>query len=184
MNPRFIPALALFRTLIAAAAVALHAAPAAMAEESGAVLQLRLCTTINCGATVIQGRLNPNNAQSNPWVGQYWASANQTYCLRLQVTQQNKDTELTVVAPAGTVYTSDNSGGSCATCPRVVISPANAGGVYTAVVNNANGAGAEGGFFISGAIYPTGNPNCASPTPGLSPMTPAERIKMKKAASR
>ncbi len=175
-----------FRTMIVAAAVAitLYASPAAQAENGGIVLQLKLCTAINCGATAIQGRFNPNGTQSNPWVGQYWASASQPFCLRLQVTNQNKDTEMSVVAPYGAVFTSDNGGGSCSTCPRVVISPAFSNGIYTAVVNNANGAAAEGGFFLSGAIYPTANPNCASPTVGLSPMTAAERIKMRKAGLR
>lgn len=175
-----------FPTLLLAAgmATAFYATPVAWAEDPIALV-LKTCTAQNCESAQIVGRINANATSSNPWVGQFWAYSTSSVCLRFHVDSQVANTEMSVVAPGGAVHTSDNAGGPCPTCPKVVIGPLIPRGVYTVVLNSADGTAKEAGFRIRAALYPQGNPNCAGPTPGSSPLlTTAEKLKERKAGLR
>ncbi|MGQ0484926.1 MAG: hypothetical protein ACT4SY_06200 [Hyphomicrobiales bacterium] len=176
--------LAPFRiVLLAAGAVtALTAPPSALAQDA-VNMGVNTCTTLNCGSKIIDARINAQATAANPWVGLFWAAAGSSYCTRLQIDQQTLDTEMSVVAPDGRVYTSDDGGGTvCSTCPRVVISPVSLRGVYTVVINQFFGAAVEGRFRLRVSQYNLGNPHCNNPTPPLLPkLSNAEAAKIRKA---
>lgn len=175
--------LAPFRTVLfaAGAGMALTAPPSALAEDP-INIRINTCTTLNCGSDIITGRFNAQGTQSNPWVGLFWLEAGSSYCARLQIDKQSLNTEMSVVSPNGSVYTSDNGGGTCSFCPRVVISPVSLRGAYTVVINQYLGSAVEGGFRLRASQYALGNPNCSSPTPPLPPrLSIAEKAKIGKA---
>jgi hypothetical protein len=157
-------------TAVALSATALlYGSPAFAQSLDTFGLDRQTCTGINCKALVVEGQINALGATSNPWVALYPKSLDAKDCLRLEVTAQNADLALTVVAPDGTVYKNDN-GGSCALCPRVVI-PRNAiGGAHTVIINQVAGAATTGSFVLRvGKYKPAANPNCANPTLGAGP---------------
>ena len=137
------------------------------AAADSLILTRQTCTTLNCGALSLPGRINSHPASpslANSWVGHFSGAA--ASCLRFQVVSESRDLTMTVVAPGGTVFTNDNGGAACTLCPRVVIATA-ANGFYTVVVANKNAAGAEANFGLRVGLYNTGNsPNCAAPTTG------------------
>lgn len=125
------------------------------------------CTTVNCNALTLPGRINGHPATpapANSWVGQF--AGKPSNCLRFQVTSETRDLAMTVVAPGGAVFTNDNGGvAACTACPRVVIA-ATTSGFFTATVANKDGAGVDASFTLRVGLYNAGNsPNCASPTP-------------------
>lgn len=169
--------------LAASAIVALTAPPSALAEDP-INIRINTCTTLNCGSEVITGRFNAQGTASNPWVGLLWLEAGSSYCARLQIDKQSFNTEMSVVGPNGSVYTSDNFVGPCpsGTCPRVVINPVGLRGAYTVVINQNSGAAVEGGFRLRASQYNLGNPNCNSPTTASLPaLSAAEAAKIRKA---
>lgn len=174
-----------FRTvLFAAGAIMALAAPSSARADDPINIRINTCTTLNCGSEIIVGRFNAQGTASNPWVGLLWLEAGSSYCARLQIDKQSLNTEMSVVGPDGRVYTSDNGGGTCSFCPRVVISPVGLRGAYTVVINQYSGAAVEGGFRLRASQYNLGNPNCSSPTPPLLPqLSIAETVKIRKAKS-
>ncbi|MFL5258239.1 MAG: hypothetical protein ACJ8AS_00685 [Hyphomicrobiales bacterium] len=137
------------------------------------------CTTLNCKSLQQTGQLNGYGGNTNPWVELLAKSPGRTDCLRIDVTQQSTDLAMSVVAPDGTVYT-DDDGGSCSLCPRVVVPKSAIGGIYTVVIGRYDGSAIESSFTVnSGKYKPASNPNCANPTPGTGPSSAAKRIKSK-----
>jgi len=126
------------------------------------------CTTLNCGALVIPGRINSHPTEpalANSWVGQFAGKASN--CLRFHVTAESRDLAMTVVASNGTTFTNNNGGvAACTACPLVVVASPTAG-FYTAVISSKGGTAAESTFSLKVGLYNSGNsPNCASPTTG------------------
>ena len=132
---------------------------------------LQTCTTADCGATVLQGRVNRSDrccgfaGLSMPWVVQVYANKNE--CLRLHVTSQAQNTELVAVAP-GTqrAWRNDNSNlAACPNCPLLkIVTVDNEEGWFLVQVNQAAGKGVNGEFTLKYARYNAGNPNCSPPT--------------------
>ena len=122
------------------------------------------CTTLNCGAISLPGRLNGHPpGLGNQWITQIAGTAGN--CLRLDVTSESQDLAMSAVAPSGVVFTNDNGGSpTCANCPRVVVAAA-ANGFYTVVIAQRSGANVEAGFVLKVGLYKAGNrPNCVNPT--------------------
>ena len=128
----------------------------------------RTCTTANCQALILNGRVNSQNSfdgiLTNAWVQQFVGSLGR--CLRFDVTAESKNLAMTVVAPEGRVYTNLNKGNTaCSQCPRVIV--ANSGrGVYTAVIASQGGIPRDVTFTLRVAAYNSGNANC---TPATAP---------------
>lgn len=136
---------------------------------------LRTCTTADCQATILLGRINKSDRCCGfanlpmPWVVQLYANPNE--CLRLRVTAQGSaNTELVAVAP-GTqrAWRNDNSGlAACTTCPLLKIrTGANEGGWFLVQVNQNTGAAVNANFTLLYSRYAASNPNCSTPTPPL-----------------
>lgn len=124
------------------------------------------CTTLNCGALSLPGRINGHPATpaiAIPWVTQIAGRANG--CMRFQLTAESKNLAMSVVAPDGAVFTNDNGAvPACPSCPLVVVGAAR-NGFFTIVIGTANGLSAEASFTLSAGLYNTGNsPNCNNPT--------------------
>lgn len=137
------------------------------------------CTTLNCKSLEQTGQLNGYGGNTNPWVELLAKSPGGTNCLRVDVTQQSTDLAMSVVGPDGTVYTNDD-GGTCSLCPRVVVPRTAIGGIYTVVIGRFDGTAVEATFTLnSGKYKPASNPNCANPTPGIGPSSAAKRLKSK-----
>lgn len=118
-------------------------------------------TTALDGASIrLDGTLNDTNGNSQPWTAELYAGAGQ--CLRLFVTSTAFDSELTVVAPNGTVYRDDDSGGSLR--PLVKVASAPIRGWYTVQVASYSGAPTNANFTLLYGTYTAGNPNCANGT--------------------
>jgi hypothetical protein len=165
----------LIRLFVAAASLTFFTFGSSAAELN---TPRRTCTTADCQATIIAGRLNKSDRccgfdnKPLPWVVQLYA--NKGECLRLHVTAQapNTDTELVAIAP-GTqrAWRNDNSGiAACTTCPLLKIrTNVNEEGWFLVQVNSNTGAPINGGFSLAYARYAATNPNCAAPTPQLPP---------------
>ena len=152
-------------TLTAGLAWAMAPAPASALD--GQLLTLNTCTTLNCKAVEVTGRVNGFGGKSNPWVGSFAASP-LAKCLRLHIVGESADLEMSVVAPDGSIFTNDDPGGTCPNCPRVVINPISVQGYYTVVINFFSGQPVEAGFrLLVGQYKQATNPNCAGPTPPL-----------------
>ncbi len=170
--------------LFVAGTIVALAAPSSALADDPINIRINTCTTLNCGSEIIVGRFNAQGTASNPWVGLLWLEAGSSYCARLQIDKQSLNTEMSVVSPNGSVYTSDNYVGTCpsGTCPRVVINPVSLRGAYTVVINQYLGVGVEGGFRLRVSQYNLGNPNCGNPTTASLPaLSAAEAAKIRKA---
>lgn len=87
-------------------------------------------------------------------------------CVRVRATSATFDARFTVVSPDGVVYR-DNDGGA-GNLPLVTIVPATETGVYTLVINSANGAPvASGTVTFTYGRFSFGSPGCVAPTPPL-----------------
>src|SRR5947207_3068793 len=60
------------------------------------------CTTVNCGARVMSGTYQNDGLNSNPFIMQVFAYANE--CLRLDITVQTADLEAVLISPDGRIY--------------------------------------------------------------------------------
>jgi hypothetical protein len=145
---------------------------AAPAAELKAPLQT--CTTADCGATVLVGRINKSDRCCGfanlglPWVAQLYAGKNE--CLRIHVTAQAENTELVAVAPKSQrAWRNDTSGlAACPNCPLLKIRTlASEQGWFLIQVNQAAGAALDGEFTLTYARYAALNPNCSPATPAL-----------------
>lgn len=128
------------------------------------------CTTPNCQAAIIDKAVILSEqavsgvASTTPWTGQFFSSGNE--CVRVEVLESSpadRDLTMHLVGPDLSVFTDDDSGTNL--FPRIqanTIAP----GRYTVVVglfaptvfnNNTR-------FKLSYGRYPSGNPNCNTPT--------------------
>jgi len=122
-------------------------------------------TTILDGSSVrLDGTLNDTNGNSQPWTAELYAAPGE--CVRFFVTSTAFDSELTVIAPNGTVYRNDDGGGSLR--PLVKIPSAPSQGWYTVQVAHFAGAAINSNFTLLYGRYSAGNVNCANGTPPLS----------------
>lgn len=171
-------------TLAAAVLSAFQALPAAAQSLDGIVLTSRGCTTINCNATVLSGRINGFTrpvsggfeAAGNPWVASFNPGpVNGAGCLRFDVTAETSDLAMAVIGPDRKVYTNDDS--HCANgstlCPRVVVRPLPAG-FYTVVINRLSGVGDASFGLAVGRYSADTNPNCTAVTAGRAPEVTAK----------
>lgn len=125
------------------------------------------CTGINCSSIRLPGTVgnsDPGSPQQNaePFVLQVYSNAGQ--CLRLDVSVQDKDLEMVVVSPNGTVWRNDDRGPGNLK-PLVAISNTPDQGWYTVQISRFNGAADYSNFVLLYGRYvsPT-NPNCGTPT--------------------
>ncbi|WP_036282360.1 hypothetical protein [Methylocystis sp. ATCC 49242] len=130
------------------------------------------CTGLNCSSIVMGGTvLNSVGLSTARWEAAVYA--NRGECLRLDEIAMfgtGADDEIVVVGPNGTVWRNDDFTGLR---PRVAfIAPLR--GWYYVTIARFNGAPApEHDFYLAyGRYIGTGNPNCASPTPGFAPAAP------------
>jgi hypothetical protein len=162
--PHF-PKLGSARPIWIAAAVAL-AVPAAPAFSHQLAPPQQTCTTLNCNVLELPGVINshpPIPPIANQWVNQIAGLADS--CMRFQVTAENRDLAMSVVARDGKIFTNDRGGdAACRQCPIVVIKSAR-NGFYTVVIAAANGEATEATFTLKAGLYNEGNsPNCDDPT--------------------
>ncbi|MFO1036430.1 MAG: hypothetical protein U1E45_06270 [Geminicoccaceae bacterium] len=80
-----------------------------------------------------------------PWTAEVYSGAGG--CLRIAVTSQATDLKATVVAPNGTVYRDDDSGGSLRPLVKINNTPNN--GWYTLSINNFSGAAVSANFTVT-----------------------------------
>jgi hypothetical protein len=167
-----VPKIAFAAVLLAAVSVQ----PATAQSLDGVVIPSQTCTTINCNALVLNGRVNgfarPNSsagATANPWVASFNPGPiTGLGCLRFAVTAEQDDLAMAVVGPTHVIYTNDDSGckNGSSLCPRVVVRSLSAG-FYTVVLNHVGGASIESNFTLNVGRYSKNtNPNCAGATAG------------------
>lgn len=125
-------------------------------------------TTVLDGSSVeLNGTLNDTNGNSQPWTAELYAAAGE--CVRFFVTSTAFDAKLTVIAPNGSVFRDDDSGGLLR--PLVKIANAPNSGWYTVQVAHFAGFPINANFRLLYGRYTAGNINCATPTlPVSSPM--------------
>ena len=124
-------------------------------------------TTADGSSLELDGTLNDTNGNSQPWTAELYAGAGE--CLRLFVTSTAFDAKLTVIAPNGTVYRDDDSGGSLRPLVRVASTPVQ--GWYTVQVAHYAGLPINANFTLLYGRYTAGNPNCAIATTPLFDVT-------------
>jgi hypothetical protein len=95
-----------------------------------------------------------------PWTAEVYSGPNA--CLRLAVTVQATDLEMTVVAPNGNVYRDDDSGGSLR--PLVKINPTPNNGWYTVSINNFAGNAVSANFTLTLQRLGLNNASCLPAT--------------------
>src|SRR4051812_25665905 len=120
------------------------------------------CTGTNCSSVQLGGTINANGAVAGPWVAEIFASQGQ--CLRLDVTQENVNTEIVAVSPSGLVFRNDDRSGADQR-PLVGINGTERG-FYTVQVSTSAGDAVESDFVLAFGRYNLNNPNC---TPATQP---------------
>jgi hypothetical protein len=124
------------------------------------------CTTLNCGAVVLNGTTFSFGPSADHFDVDVFAGPNE--CLRAAVTSEFADLETVVRAPNGTVYRNDDGGvAACPLCPVVKVNSTPNNGWYSVTIGQFAGAPAEGNFTLSYGRYNVGNPNCAASTTPL-----------------
>jgi hypothetical protein len=122
------------------------------------------CTTANCNAQIIQGQTLASALGASPFTTEVYSAGGE--CLRLDVTAQDTDLAMVVVSPSfSQVYRNDDTVGLR---PQIRIDPTGSAGWYTVHLNHFAGAAVNASFTLRYGLYPSGNPNCASPTPPLA----------------
>lgn len=135
--------------------------------QSPIVDGLSTCTDINCQSARVQGMVLSKGAVAANFTFNVYAEAGE--CLRFDVIAQTGiDFETVVIAPNGSVYRNDDGSPSCLTCPLVKIDPAPNTGYYAVRLAHYGGLAYSGTLFLQYGRYPTGNPNCSTPTPPLT----------------
>ena len=104
--------------------------------------------------------INANGDVAGPWVAEIFASQQQ--CLRLDVTQENVNTEIVAVSPSGLVFRNDDR--SAADQRPLVKVNGTERGFYTVQVSTSAGDAVESDFVLAFGRYNLNNPNCAQPT--------------------
>lgn len=119
------------------------------------------CGTINCSSLTIPGSVfSFNNVSANPWVANLFAAPGE--CVRLEVTSQEADLEMVVVAPNGSVFRDDDGG--TGTQPLVKIASAPNDGWYTVHLASFSGSAIGANFVLLYGRYTSGNANCDGAT--------------------
>jgi len=138
---------------------------------------VRGCNTRNCSAVVLGGTVNGFLNAPMPWTIQVYAGARE--CLRLEVTSQETDMEMRVVAPDGSkTWLSDDSGElPCPLCPVLAIPTRQQSGWYTVHIGEYAGASVQANFTIAYGRYARTSPNCtASASPaGAAPASTIDK---------
>lgn len=109
---------------------------------------------------LLDGTLDDTNGNAEPWVAQLYAGAGE--CLSLFVDSTEFDAKLVVVAPNGTVFRDDNSGGELR--PWVNIDPTPMQGWYTVQVAHTAGLPQNANFQLVYSRYSKDNVNCGTVT--------------------
>lgn len=110
-------------------------------------------TILADGSSVrLDGTLNDTNGNAQPWTAELYAQPGE--CVRFFVTSTNFDSELTVIAPNGTVYRDDDDGGLQR--PLVKIASAPSQGWYTVQVAHFAGAAMNSNFTLMYGRYSAG----------------------------
>ena len=123
------------------------------------------CTSLNCGATVIDGTILFSAANAAQWTTSVYAGAGE--CLRIAVTSQYTDLIATLSGPGGTLNRDDDGGGFLR--PLIKLDPAPHNGWYTFSLSTFGAVPSTGNFEVRYGRYNHLNPNCATPTPPLGP---------------
>ena len=125
-------------------------------------------TTLDGSSIELNGTLNDTNGNSQPWTAELYAGVGE--CLRLFVTSTAFDAKLTVIAPNGTVYRDDDSGGSLRPLVRIANAPTQ--GWYTVQVAHWAGSPINANFTLLYGRYSAGNTNCSiATTPSVETAT-------------
>jgi hypothetical protein len=125
---------------------------------------LQSCTTLDCGATVLQGQINRTDrccgflGLAVPFVTQVYAGKNE--CLRLRVIKPSVPTLIVAVAPGTRRAWRANL--------LSILTNDNEEGWFTVQVSQRSGTATNGDFTFKYSRYAAANPNCASPTAPLS----------------
>jgi hypothetical protein len=122
------------------------------------------CTGVNCSSVRIDGVVRETTGEVRPWVIELFA--NPGTCLRAHVTAEGADLKAVLIAPNGNVYRNDDSGlSSCPNCPLIKVDPTPGSdqGFYTLQLSHWLGVPVTANFTLLYGLYPSGNPNCASP---------------------
>ncbi len=134
---------------------------------------VKTCTTLNCGAVVLNGLVFSFGPSADHFDIDVFALPSE--CLRLAVTSEFTDLETVVRAPNGAVFRNDDGGvATCPLCPVVKINSTPNNGLYSVTIGHFNGLPVEGNFTLRYGRYNVGNPNCAASTPPLIGGGPAE----------
>jgi hypothetical protein len=126
------------------------------------------CTTANCGATVLYGRLNKSDRCCGfdnltlPWIVQVYAAAGE--CLRLHVTQKTGNVELVAIAPGS--HRAWRNGAAAGPLLKIRTAQGEAGW-FLVQVNDAAGDPRDSNFTLRYARYAATNPNCNAPSAPL-----------------
>ena len=126
---------------------------------------------INNSAIQLDGSILSFGPSAGAWTVDVFAGVGE--CIRLAVTAQAADLELTVIAPNGTVYRNDDGGGSLRPLVKIASAPNN--GWYTVHASSFSGAPVEGNFTLLYGRYSAGNANCGTPT---SPSLTSQSLQM------
>lgn len=128
------------------------------------------CTTPNCQAAIIDKAVILSEqpvsgiASTTPWTGQFYSAGNE--CVRIEVLESSpadRDLTMHLVGPDLSVFTDDDSGANL--FPRIQANTLVPGrytvvvGLFAPTVVNNNTR-----FKLSYGRYPSGNPNCSTPT--------------------
>jgi hypothetical protein len=122
------------------------------------------CTGTNCSTLRLPGTLLNFAPSAGNWDINVFSSGGE--CVRLDVSSQNTDLEMVVVAPNGTVYRNDDRGGGDLR-PLVKIDATPNNGWYTVHLARFDGSAVNANFVLLYGRYNTGNVNCSNPTGGF-----------------
>lgn len=120
------------------------------------------CNGRNCSAVELGGTVPGFLASAMPWVIQVYATERE--CLRLEVTSQEADLEMRVVAPDGskTWLNDDSTLAPCPLCPLVTVNPTRQNGWYTVHIGEFGGTSVQANFTFAYGRYNRNNPNCTT----------------------
>jgi hypothetical protein len=120
------------------------------------------CVRRNCDAVEFGGSVPGFLSTPMPWVIQVFAAAGE--CLRLEVTSQEADLEMRVVAPDGghTWLNDDSTLAPCPLCPLIAFNTRQRQGWFTVHIGEFGGASVQAHFTLAYGRYNRNNPNCTT----------------------
>ena len=135
-------------------------------------------TTVLDGSSIqLNGSIRDIGA-AMPWTVELYAASGE--CVRFFITSTDFDSKITVIAPNGSVYRDDDSGGSLR--PLVKIANAPVTGWYTVQDAHYTGAPTSANFSLLYGRYNAGNINCSGGTNPVSSGVEASDYKSKSVA--